>query len=193
MSTNTTEPKVYKLKQRHELIQDVEGLDYENIQNEEGKQDDPKWWRRALYALNKKRQDLREFQEQKQLILDVWNKANNKRERGLASFEAFLQSQLKNSKYRTKTGGYKFDMAPDLGVISIHKPRTKFVKDEEFWKTQPEFVEEIFTTKLKNKDIDKYLAQFKIHEGHVIDNNGEVIPGVRVEYNPVFEYKESEL
>ncbi len=187
-----TEAKVYELKQRHDLIKDVECIEEENVLEEEGKENDPMWWRRALFAYSKKRRELKEFEEQRRIVLDKWDKAHSKRKEELSSFEAFLQSQLMASKYKTKTGGYKFDMAPDIGVISIDKPRTKYIKDNEYWVEHPEFTREVVTKKVDTKAIDTYLSQFKVFGDRVIDNNGEVVPGVTVEQSNTFRYKETE-
>jgi hypothetical protein len=160
-------------------------------------------WRKFLYRFKKSKQQLQDlieakniFQkrydeaiekaqervEAKNIFQKRYDEAIEKAQERVSYLESLCESHLKDSSYKTSTGGFKFDLCPDLGIVSLQKERVSFdlenddsFIDKGFYRTVPE------SKVLDKKSVNEYLKKCVVDGDVVIDQStGEVVEGVIV-------------
>ena len=146
-------------------------------------------WRKFLYRFKKSKQRLQDLIEAKNIFQKQYDEAQKrydetieKAQERVSYLESLCESHLKDSSYKTSTGGFKFDLCPDLGIVSLQKERVSFdwedddaFIDKGFYRTVPE------SKVLDKKGVNEYLKKCVVDGDVVIDQStGEVVEGVIV-------------
>lgn len=172
-------------------IDELEGVGDEDIDNP--KCNDPEWWRRVAYSYRKKDEQIKQLEFMRDKIVEKYNTLIKSRKQKLQNFETSIEIQLKESSFTTKTGGFKVDMFPDIGIFSLSKESLTFeVNDEDYWikKGYLRIIPE--QNELDKKSLNKHLKTLSLDtdKGQIINKDtGEVMPGIVAIKKRSFQFK----
>jgi len=157
---------------------------------------DPEWWRRVAYRYKKNIEEIKELKFMRDKIVEKYDSLIQTRKQEFDGFGVFLEMQLQQSKFTTKSGGFKVDMFPDIGVFSLRKEALTFeVTDQDYWINKG-FARVIPEEKrLDKKGVNEYLKSLNLDTemGRVIDKStGEVMPGVSAIKKRSFRFKQGD-
>lgn len=172
---------------RKEIISKIEGLN--NLEGETP--NDLNWWRKVLYRHKIELEEIREIEHVRDSIIEKYDSEIKKRRENIEFSRNLIETNIKGTKFRTKTGGYKIDQFPDIGTLSLSKERVNYVVNKEdcflekgFSRVIPERIE------IDKKALNKYLDTCHIEGEYLVDKEtGEVIEGVSISKSRTFCFK----
>jgi hypothetical protein len=139
-------------------------------------------WRKFLYRFKKSKQQLQDLIEAKNIFQKRYDEAIEKAQERVSYLESLCESHLKDSSYKTSTGGFKFDLCPDLGIVSLQKERVSFDLEDDDAFIDKGFYRTVTESKvLDKKGVNEYLKKCVVDGDVIIDQStGEVVEGVIV-------------
>ncbi len=177
-----------------DTIDELEGVVDEKTENP--RCNDPDWWRKVAYSYKKMDEEINQLKFLRDNILKKYDTLIQSRRQELENFRTFIEIQLQESDFTTKTGGFKINMFPDIGIFSLSKKSVTFeVNDESYWikkgfsRVIPEKKE------IDKKSLNEHLKSLNltIELNRVIDTDtGEIIPGVVAITKRSFQFKQGD-
>lgn len=171
-------------------IEAIEGTVYQS-DIDTPRNNDPMWWRKMIFSLKTKKESLDQLTTIQNDILQKYQSEIEKKKADIEYMEGLLKNSLENSQFKTKTGGFKMDLFPDLGVAQIKKPTLVFKPSDDykdFWLGKFKRVKQ--SEEFDKSTFNKFVKESCAYEdGQLIDKEtGQIIEGIEVEERKNFSF-----
>jgi len=143
------------------------------------------YWRSMLKKYRDAREAIEEQKKIKQEVIEHYAADIEKRIQHLESIENYIKANIHAFARRTKSGALSIDHFPDIGTLSLAKPKISLKPDPEYWADK-------FKKTTITFDLQRFKAKYNLIDGKIVDKDtGELVnlPNVAIETKQVLSFR----
>jgi len=144
------------------------------------------YWRSILKKYKYARKEIEEQKKIKEEVISHYSEDIEKRVQHLNSIENYIKSNIHLFARKTKSGSLSIDHFPDIGTISLAKPKMNLKPDPDYWSKNG------FNKTIIKFDVNQFKERYNLIDGKIVDKNtGELVdlPNVKIEKKQVLSFR----
>lgn len=156
----------------NEFIEEIENIQPLNF--DEYNCDENNHWKSVLYFLKINEKKLEDIKKSRDEVIYHYNESIREKQSLIDNIKNHISEKLPQcTQYRTKTGGFTFDLYPHIGSISLSKEKESIDISDDYYE---KFIEMGFYNTITKFSKSKFNESYTTKNGKVIDTNtGEEI------------------
>jgi len=157
---------------------------FHGLENEDKKS--ALYWRKVLQKYTNTRKEIAEQKSIKNEVVAHYSTDIKKREEQLVLIENYIKSNMHVFARKTKSGSMSIDHFPDIGKISLAKPKLNLKPDPDYW------AENGFGKTVNKFDSIKFKERYNLVDEKIVDKHtGELVelPHVSLEEKQILSFR----